>query len=455
MRRGSVRTKPEPSDTGSDKADGRRRSRRSLACHYCGCCSSRLLAGSVVGSLVLCREAAIAAVLAEDSGFVRSLQPIRRVRLAELDLDDYHRNHVLRAVPLIVELPVGDGEKLWDDEATLGACGTASITLLSRATRQTLRSIRGTPLESALGLALRLFSAEAGGFDGFLRARESLPLSQLAARLDAAAREAEAAAATRPWWARWARWASPSAPPRGLIWPVALLSRLSPTAAMLDAVLRVVLGPPYLYDVPVDAVCAELEAAPDGAVWRAYERQAPLVNASWLRATLDAHTAPLHTLSTAEDSRLLFWGAEGATAYPMHRDIIDADNVMQVLSGCKEAVVLWESEAMVTGAILSSQLPGTTAYAFNPFNAPAADAATVGWHGVYGAGDVLLLPGNSLHHVRNRCSHSVAVNVRPWRHSASREAAFLEDVPIPFSTRQWPLSEPTQREMMRRLSKLR
>ena len=48
--------------------------------------------------------------------------PIRRVRLDELDFEAYRHDHVLRAVPLIIELPVRDDERLWDREAALRQC---------------------------------------------------------------------------------------------------------------------------------------------------------------------------------------------------------------------------------------------------------------------------------------------------------------------------------------------
>jgi hypothetical protein len=112
---------------------------------------------------------------------------------------------------------------------------------------------------------------------------------------------------------------------------------------------------------------------------------------------------------------------------------------MQVLSGCKEAVVLAEDEGMVGGDVLRSRIPDTAAFAFDPFDAPAAaelrGGPRRGWHGVYKGGDLLFLPGNSLHHVRNACPDTVAVNVRPWRHSTARATAQASGIEVPFSTR--------------------
>ena len=232
----------------------------------------------------------------QDAGFVRSLEPIRRVRLSELDLTDYHLNHVLSAVPLIVELPVAEGEALWDRDALLRACANETVTLLSTATRTTLRKIRGTALETVFSLALRFLSSE-GGLEELVRSRDSLALSALARRMEQEAeREARAkAASSAPWWRR-----RPllSASPRSVIWPIAVLAkcyarcRSHGAAASLDAILRVVLSPTYLYDVPVGSVCAALERT-GGAVARAYARQANLTDARWLASLAEANGVAL------------------------------------------------------------------------------------------------------------------------------------------------------------------
>merc|ERR1711865_389609 len=80
---------------------------------------------------------------------------------------------------------------------------------------------------------------------------------------------------------------------------------------------------------------------------------------------------------------------------------------------------------------------GTNAFSFNPFDAPSelTGAPRNGWHGEYRTGGLIFLPGNSLHHVRNKCANTVAINVRPWLHSIARKAASLHGLPIPFSTR--------------------
>ena len=80
---------------------------------------------------------------------------------------------------------------------------------------------------------------------------------------------------------------------------------------------------------------------------------------------------------------------------------------------------------MVGGDVLGSRIPGTNAFSFNPFDAPSelTGAPRNGWHGEYRTGDLIFLPGNSLHHVPNKCANTVAINVRPWPHSIARKAA--------------------------------
>ena len=64
---------------------------------------------------------------------------------------------------------------------------------------------------------------------------------------------------------------------------------------------------------------------------------------------------------------------------------------------------------MIGGDVLGSRIPGTNAFSFNPFDAPSelTGAPRNGWHGEYRTGDLIFLPGNSLHHVRNKCANTV------------------------------------------------
>merc|ERR1719343_872231 len=102
-------------------------------------------------------------------------------------------------------------------------------------------------------------------------------------------------------------------------------------------------------------------------------------------------------LGTTPDGNKMnfFWGSIGATAYPMHRDIRDGDNFMQILSGCKEAVVIHEEEEQLhTGEVFGSEITGTTAYYFNPFNAKASKVGEgpkvrKGWYGRFYSGELI------------------------------------------------------------------
>ena len=169
------------------------------------CCRCRSwLVATIVAALAIAREAGLRAVLHPDDGFINSLQPIRRVRLSDLDLDDFRQNHVLRAVPLIVEL-ASPTESLWDRRAVLTACANNSVTLLSRATRRFLimlgpdyRNISRSEMSwkvLMLDLMISVFSDEGGGLKTFVRTRDKLSLAELVDRVDRAD-----AAAPSSWW---------------------------------------------------------------------------------------------------------------------------------------------------------------------------------------------------------------------------------------------------------------
>ena len=52
------------------------------------------------------------------------------------------------------------------------------------------------------------------------------------------------------------------------------------------------------------------------------------------------------------------------------------------------------------------------------------------------ASDLLFMPGNSLHHFRNKCKDTVSIGTRPWLHSAVKEAAMQNNISVPFSIRE-------------------
>ena len=56
---------------------------------------------------------------------------------------------------------------------------------------------------------------------------------------------------------------------------------------------------------------------------------------------------------------------------------------LQMLQGCKEVVILQEDEGMISGDVLASNIPGTTSFAFDPFDASAdtPGGPLVGWYG--------------------------------------------------------------------------
>jgi len=391
-----------------------------------------LLAAAMVLTLVGFRESAIRSILYPDTSFIKSLKPIRRVHWTELDLGQFRSKHVLQSVPLIIELQTTD-MPLWDRESFLQYCSHRKVSLISRATAQALHQgariasedsqHRIHDLGKLLDLSLRIFTR--GGVENLTKARSMIPLAEVAQQID----RADAAGVE-------GEWSLLSSTPSHRIWTMALLARWSPIAAMIDAFLRVVLGPTYLHDQAVDQVCPELERN-GGSFAAAYARQASFVDPGWLAEMLQVNSSEV-VVDKRNEPLQFFWGAKGSVAYPLHWDVVDGDNFMQMLQGCKEVVILQEDEGMTSGDVLASNIPGTTSFAFDPFDASAdtSGGPLVGWYGEIKAGDLLFMPGNSLHHIRNKCKDTVSIGTRPWLHSAVKEAAMQNNISVPFSIRE-------------------
>lgn len=119
----------------------------------------------------------------------------------------------------------------------------------------------------------------------------------------------------------------------------------------------------------------------------------------------------------------LFWGGIDSSYYPMHRDALNGDMFMDVLSGCKEFVIVHPDErdklksipipigeafeddlfTLSTDKVKSMMLRGT-------FNRHINKA----WKGTISAGETLYMSAKSLHEARNNCPSTIALNHRPW-----------------------------------------
>jgi len=282
----------------------------------------------------------------------------------------------------------------------LEECGQNNVSILSRATQDTLHNIQrsGAALNLLLYSLMRLLLGVTP--DGYMAQRRSLNLGDLGAWMARA--EASHAA-----------WGPPASP-----WLLALAARFLPTAAALNAMMRVAIGTPYLADMPAFQLCPSLEGASGGPISAALARSAEFTSARWLAEALGLDAQ----LLDPRDGPNFFWGGSGSFLYPLHVDIVDADTMTQVLHGCKEFVILPSRHA--PEAVRSTSIPSTTAYSFDPFDAPALDSQQhIGYHGVATAGDLFFIPGDSLHHVRNNCPNTVAISIRNWRTTYRLRAA--------------------------------
>jgi len=245
--------------------------------------------------------------------------------------------------------------------------------------------------------------------DGYIEQRRRLNLGELGAWMS----NAEASYGT---------WGPPTSP-----WPLALASRFLPTASALNALIRVAIGSPYLADVPAFQLCPSLEsAAGGGPLSAALLRSAKFTSPELLVDALNVDVHVIDQTSFQLGGPHFFWGGSGSFLYPLHQDIHDADTMTQVLHGCKEFVVI--PSGLAPEAATRTNIPTTNAYSFDSFDAPAPESQQhIGYHGVASAGDMFLVPGDSLHHVRNVCPNTVAVATRNWATTHRLRAAGEED----------------------------
>lgn len=122
----------------------------------------------------------------------------------------------------------------------------------------------------------------------------------------------------------------------------------------------------------------------------------------------------------------IFYGGPKSYSYPLHRDLVDGDILCVMHSGCKD-VVLLPSRARRRLTRLSGpgfEVLSQYTWAYDLFtDAPIPELE--GYQGTVRDGELLYMPGDMLHHLRNSCRHTVTICRRPWRASVARNI-FLE-----------------------------
>lgn len=353
---------------------------------------------------------------------VSSLHQLQRVRASNLSHGEFWRRFVLSGVPVVLELerPIA-----FDSRAVARECGGQVVDVVNK--NLVLNLLRASWLQHA---SINLFLVPALGqrIWNWAEHRQHVTLGAFQRWVDASDAELQAKCG-----------AATGGPCDGSLWIPRALRWLSPHSASAGQLLefvRVILSPPYVSDMPLRFLCPEdatgLAAGAQAA--RAMEEGVNEAVGKWAVPTWlmdEFHSAGISTTDVILPDWLkgpfVFWGGIGAYAYPLHTDLangdrpdgVDAHNLQVLLSGCKEVVLVREDELLSTTA--ARRPPNTNYFMLSAFDAPAPSASAhgpIGWHGRVAAGEILYFPGDLAHQVRVACANTVAVNFRPWRHTA-------------------------------------
>jgi len=193
-------------------------------------------------------------------------------------------------------------------------------------------------------------------------------------------------------------------------WPVQHTLRLAEMVAQ----------PAYLADNAIAEACPEYTRKHWKDISDQETKYETVVAPELLKRNIDWDTLDIATLTNQPEPRL-FWGGPGSYSYPLHSDVADGDVFFEVHSGCK-AVVLLPMEAR--HRLTRINVPGfeflkTVAFVEDLHRNPPPDGVT-GWRGVVRPNELLYMPGELLHDVRNTCKKTVSICRRPWRASLAR-----------------------------------
>lgn len=117
----------------------------------------------------------------------------------------------------------------------------------------------------------------------------------------------------------------------------------------------------------------------------------------------------------------MFWGGIDSSFYPIHRDNNDRDVFVDVVSGCKEFVLIHPDER---GKLTKVPIPGANIWKNDFFSSSNNVGLERVWKGVINAGETMYMPGDTLHEARNNCPTTVSASRRPWQGSLFRKINF-------------------------------
>lgn len=386
----------------------------SICCGRCGCSAQTCLAVITIILALVLGAPFLRGSGWEDRGFVESLQLFERIHINNLNETVFRRDYVMRFRPLLIDLDtpdvgsVNEDFRLFEEEETMRLCGNQRVKLLSTSSEKVLRHLAQS---TAFRVLFRLIFGEyvETWFDRHGTYKLEDIVKEIQKQQDSAQRS-------------------------GLPLHILFLARLSATLASHLLPLAVVFySSLYVADAPIESFCPSLLQSPTAGVARALQKQASLIDATWLRDWLQAadpenegvRGASLESVLPTEGDRApsLFWGGPGSIYYPLHRDYGDGDIFMSMLSGCKEGAVLMDNlhashagDQHADSYVEQFRMPSSTAYGIDVFNHPAPPAGSVvGYTGILRPGQVLYMPAEKRHMFKNRCRSSVSVSQRVWK----------------------------------------
>jgi hypothetical protein len=136
----------------------------------------------------------------------------------------------------------------------------------------------------------------------------------------------------------------------------------------------------------------------------------------------DVRSMAIQMNDPQQDEKIyFFWGGIDSSYYPLHQDIVEGDVFMEVVSGCKEVVIVHPDESH---KLTKSQIPGARVYINDLFESSRGTIdghLEEAWKGTVSAGETLYMAYPSVHEVRNKCPTTVSLVRRPWLGKTFRE----------------------------------
>eukprot|EP00929_Paragymnodinium_shiwhaense_P063265 TRINITY_DN31618_c0_g1_i1.p1 TRINITY_DN31618_c0_g1~~TRINITY_DN31618_c0_g1_i1.p1 ORF type:complete len:416 (+),score=28.85 TRINITY_DN31618_c0_g1_i1:213-1460(+) len=189
----------------------------------------------------------------------------------------------------------------------------------------------------------------------------------------------------------------------------------------IEALAKLVASPVYLADKGPEEVCGDVLGQLNDTIKTSYERYAEERLKQPYGDWYDLTQLEFAGIVSRPDLRV-FFGGPGSYSYPLHRDLIDGDVVCTQYSGCKDVVILRSESRKFMPRLSAPGLEGLSqmTWAHDPYS-DAPLPGVRGWSGTMEPGDLMYMPAESIHHIRNSCSQSLTLCRRPWRASFARD----------------------------------